>query len=227
MVELPAVRRGRRVYHPRMNNDEMFDAITAQRLALAAQLGDLAPAQWDAASLCAGWRVRDVLGHLVSVLDLPRRRFLLGVFSLAGFNRRVDQLAREYGDKAPGNLLDIYVDKAPRRFAPPGLGPIAPLSDVMVHSLDIQQPLGLDPVHAAQPARAVLTALSRGIPGFTRRSLTRGLRFEASDLDWSAGEGALVRGGTSALLLAMANRRAGLDGLEGPGVGVLGERIAH
>jgi uncharacterized protein (TIGR03083 family) len=209
-----------------MEKDAMFDAITAHRLALATQLGGLSPEQWDVPSLCAGWRVRDVLGHLVSILDLPRRRFLLGVFSLAGFNRRVDQIAKEYGARQPADLLDIYVTNASRRFAPPVLGAIAPLSDVVLHSLDIQHPLGLDSVHADEPARAVLSALSGGIPGFTPRSLTRGLRFEATDSHWSTGDGALVRGGTAALLMAMSNRRAGLDGLDGPGVAMLRERMA-
>lgn len=204
----------------------MFDAVTEQRLALAAQLRDLTLEQWDTASLCAGWKVRDVVGHLVSILDVPRRRFVLGVFNLAGFNRRVDGIAKEYGARQPGELLDIYVAKATRRIAAPVLGPIAPLSDVILHSLDIQQPLGLDPLHADEPVRTVLNALSKGIPGFTRRSLTRDLRFEATDRDWSRGDGALVRGPTVDLLLAMSNRGAGLDGLDGPGVDALRGRIA-
>lgn len=57
-----------------MTDDEVFGAITAQRLALIDCLESLEAAQWDTASLCAGWRVRDVVGHLVSILDLPLHR---------------------------------------------------------------------------------------------------------------------------------------------------------
>ena len=39
-------------------------AIAAERTELAAMLDDLSPAQWDAPSLCAGWRVREVAAHM-------------------------------------------------------------------------------------------------------------------------------------------------------------------
>src|SRR5215217_3960245 len=44
--------------------DTVWAAIDRQRLDLAALLDDLAPAEWEQPSLCAGWRVRDVAAHL-------------------------------------------------------------------------------------------------------------------------------------------------------------------
>ncbi|MGE0305800.1 MAG: maleylpyruvate isomerase N-terminal domain-containing protein, partial [Acidimicrobiia bacterium] len=47
-----------------VQKNEMFTAITVQRHQLADFLDSLTSEQWDAPSLCARWRVRDVLGHL-------------------------------------------------------------------------------------------------------------------------------------------------------------------
>ena len=50
----------------------------AERADLLALLEQLTPTQWDAASLCSGWRVRDVVAHVYSYdqlsgSDLARR----------------------------------------------------------------------------------------------------------------------------------------------------------
>ena len=47
-----------------MGRDAEFDNIRRLRLALCDQLEPLTDDQWDTASLCEGWRVREVLGHL-------------------------------------------------------------------------------------------------------------------------------------------------------------------
>ena len=48
-----------------MTKDEMFRAISAQRVRLIDQLEGFTAEDWDTPSLCAGWKVRDVVGHLV------------------------------------------------------------------------------------------------------------------------------------------------------------------
>jgi uncharacterized protein (TIGR03083 family) len=40
---------------------------TAERGDLAEFLATLTPEQWEAASLCEGWRVRDVVAHVMSL----------------------------------------------------------------------------------------------------------------------------------------------------------------
>jgi uncharacterized protein (TIGR03083 family) len=59
-----------------MTNDEMFEAIFTQRARLVKRLEGLSQAEWDTPSLCAGWKVRDVVGHLVSILDVPMPKFV-------------------------------------------------------------------------------------------------------------------------------------------------------
>ena len=60
--------------------------------------------------------------------------------------------------------------------------------------------------------------------GFVGTGRTQGLRIEATDLDWSHGEGDLVRGRGEALALGIAGRPVAYDDLEGAGVGLLRSR---
>lgn len=53
---------------------------------------------------------------------------------------------------------------------------------------------------------------------------TRHLRLEATDLDWAAGRGDLVRGPALSVLLALAGRPSACDELEGDGVTSLRRR---
>ncbi len=210
-----------------VTKDEMFAAITTHRLAVADQLDDLTLEQWNTATLCEGWRVRDVLGHLVSILDLPTWKFVVGVFSMSGFNRRADKIAREYGEREPAELLALYRRHAPRRIAPPRVGPAAPLSDVLTHTFDIARPLGLPPIHAAEPARLVLTAMCSGFPGFVPKKRVTGLTYTTTDLDWTVGSGPEVNGTVGDVLLAVTGRKTGLAGLDGPGVALLRDRLSY
>ena len=47
-----------------LDRDERWAEIVAARRALAATLADLAPDEWEHASLCSEWRVRDVAAHV-------------------------------------------------------------------------------------------------------------------------------------------------------------------
>jgi hypothetical protein len=60
--------------------------------------------------------------------------------------------------------------------------------------------------------------------GFVGVGRTRGLRLEATDINWSRGDGELVRGQAEALALGIAGRATVYDELEGPGIAVLRER---
>ena len=52
-----------------------------------------------------------------------------------------------------------------------------------------------------------------------------GLRFEATDLDWTAGSGPTVRGTAEALMLALTGRPVVLAELAGDGVAALRRRL--
>lgn len=210
-----------------MARDELFAAIAAQRYRVVDTLSALAPEQWDAPSLCAGWRTRDVLGHLVSILDVPQWKWGTATLRHRGFNTAADRFARDYGDRQPSSLLARYRELAAGTFAPPVVGPIAPLTDVMIHTRDMERPLGIASTLADADLRTVLEFLSGPRTfGFVRRGLLDGLRLEATDLGWSHGAGASVSGPAEALIMAIAGRATALDDLTGDGIATLRSRIA-
>ena len=208
-----------------MDKRAMFTMVADQRVRLCDQLDDLSLEQWDAPSLCAGWRIRDVLAHLVTLQDIPTWKFLVGVVGMGGFHRRVDRFAREYGQREPAELVSRYRQLAGSPNAPPIVGPIAPLADIVVHALDIERPLGLDPVHSDEMVVTALDALCAGLPGFTSKKLVRGLRFEAPDIGWTLGAGPVVRGVSSDLLLTVTGRVGFANRLEGDGAPLLLARL--
>lgn len=208
-----------------MDDDEMFQALRVHRLALCDQLGGLTDDQWNAASLCDGWRVRDVLGHLVSVQIVPTWKFMLGVYSMKSFDKRADKIAREFGARSPQSLVDQYRSLVESKRGAPLVGLMAPLADVLTHSVDIQRPLGLPELHANDAAETVLTRLAAGLQGFTSKKAARGLRLEATDLAWHQGDGPGVRGSVGDLLIALNGRPAGFDALVGDGVATLRSRV--
>lgn len=200
----------------------MFDAIVAQRNSLVDRLDGLTAEQWETPSLCAGWRVREVVGHLISILEIPFRQHLWGAVKERNFNRNMDKLARSIGEREPGTLIADYRRLCSTRFAPPIVGPIAPLTDVLVHTRDIERPLGIASTLDAEATRAALVYVCGGKAfGFVPPKRTRGLQFEATDLGWSAGAGKTVVGSGEAILMSVTGRRSALDDLTGDGVAAL------
>ena len=51
-----------------------------ERADFAAFLETLSPRQWEASTLCTGWRVRDVVAHVISYDELDGRS-LVGRFA--------------------------------------------------------------------------------------------------------------------------------------------------
>ena len=56
-----------------MDRDEIWQVIDDQRLGLADLFDDLSAKEWQAASLCRRWRVRDVAAHLTRLTDATSR----------------------------------------------------------------------------------------------------------------------------------------------------------
>jgi uncharacterized protein (TIGR03083 family) len=99
-----------------------------------------------------------------------------------------------------------------------------PLLDVLVHGQDIARPIGRRrPMPLPAAAAAADQVWSMGWPFHAQRRL-RGLRLSATDVSWSAGDGAAVEGPIAALLLLTTGRDAALDELTGEGVGALAGR---
>ena len=95
-------------------------------------------------SLCAGWDVKTVAAHLVSVFADSFWTFQWAALRHGGFDRAIDELApaRRARDSAPTSHRTLR-QRADHRLSPPVTGPLSGLTDVLVHSGDIRIPLGL------------------------------------------------------------------------------------
>jgi uncharacterized protein (TIGR03083 family) len=210
---------------------DQFVVLTRDELGdLRALLHELTDAQWDRDSLCAGWKVRHVVGHLclgsqISPWQLPAKtaRFRFNVAKASSM------LSFEYGEHhRRDELLDTF-DWLAAHPGKPGLAKIVPVgeyfTDKLIHHQDIRRPLGLPREIPAERLVAALDALPK-IGGFLKsRRTTRGLRLVATDLDHRVGEGPEVRGPAEALILAGSGRPVGLAELSGPGLPLLADRI--
>ncbi len=207
---------------------ETFDEIADERRRLADLLSGLTPEQLAARSLCQEWTVHDVAGHLVVPLEVGVPKFLLTMVSCRGsFDRANVRLTRQQARRSIDEITGVLRRKAEMRFPPPGAGPEAPLTDLLVHGLDIRWPLRLTrDVPEARLQKALTFLTSTPARGVVPRGARDGLRFEADDIDWSHGRGPEVRGGAEALLLAITGRTAALRLLGGDGLPVLHARMS-
>ncbi|MFC3688727.1 maleylpyruvate isomerase family mycothiol-dependent enzyme [Aquipuribacter hungaricus] len=206
---------------------DTFAAIADERRAVADMLSGLTPEQQGTPSLCRGWSVHDVAAHLLMPLQVGMPMFLLTMLVCRGdFDRANDRLTRRQARRPFDEIVDMLRQRAGSRFTPPGSGPEAPLTDLLVHGLDVRWPLGL---RCDLPEDRVLTSLafltSRSARGLVADGTLDGLRFEADDVDWTHGRGPTVSGPAEALLLALTGRGAALGALAGEGVPVLRARL--
>lgn len=206
---------------------DVFEVSRRERLALADRLESFTEEQWATPSLCAGWDVRTVVGHVLTAIDPDQRPFVRAALRRGG---RMNVVAR---DLAPRNaahptaeLVRLLRERAGSRQHPPVIGPRGPLADLLVHAGDIALPLGLD--HDPDPAHVgiALEFLRTGHPWwFFPRGRLRGLRLVATDLGAGVGDGLELRGRAVDLLMGACGRRPAVDALDGAGVTVLRARI--
>jgi uncharacterized protein (TIGR03083 family) len=192
-----------------MDKDTVWQHIHEQRRALAGHLATLDADQWERASLCAGWTVRDVAAHVISTPQIDLRQTLrLAPSLLRGYNRAIYQDVKRRGLAAPEAILADYERFDGSRHHPPSTTHIEPLIDVLVHSQDILRPLGIE--HRMPPdAAAVAAGRARLLaPLFGTARRLRGLRLVATDIGWARGRGAVVQAPMEELLMLVTGRAA-------------------
>ena len=100
--------------------------------------------------------------------------------------------------------------------------PSLALTDALIHQQDIRRPLNRP---RDIPTARLLTVLDHPDPFTSPRRRTRGLRFTATDVGWSHGDGPEVRGTGEAIAMAIHGRAAALADLDGDGTDVLRARL--
>jgi uncharacterized protein (TIGR03083 family) len=192
----------------------------------AAYLHGLDDADWEKPSLCTGWRVRDVVGHILYGNEL---KLWTLPWKLARFGFSSDRSGSHYSiaraeGRTPAQLAADFEHRnawaGTCRVFPPKLV----LLDRLTHHQDIRRALGHQREIPAERVVACLDAAPTLGSVFRAKRRTKGLRFEATDVDWSWGDGPVVRGPGEALLLAMLGRRAALADLSGEGLATLTAR---
>ncbi|MEU0790950.1 maleylpyruvate isomerase family mycothiol-dependent enzyme [Amycolatopsis sp. NPDC005961] len=192
------------------------DLIAAERRELAAVLGELAPADWGSATLCAGWRVPEVVAHMTMPFRFTTGRFVREMVKSAGrFNRMADRVARrEASELSREALVASLRDNADHPWQPPGGGPEGALSHDVIHGLDITTALGLGRRVPPERLEVVLGGVKPKQVKYFGTDLT-GVGLRADDLDWSYGTGTPLTGLAQDLLLVLCNRRLPAGRLRG------------
>jgi uncharacterized protein (TIGR03083 family) len=198
-----------------------------ERADLLTLLRRLTPGQWNAPSLCARWRVRDVAAHIVSYDELSALA-TAGTFLRGGLRTgRVNEVAlSRYRHLDRDGILDLVARTQRPRGLPAGFRGGIALTDGTIHHQDIRRALDLP---RTIPEHRLVRALtfSLGAPTLPSRGNARGLRLVATDVDWTAGDGPEVTGPGEALLMATAGRAVALDDLRGDGLRILRQRVAR
>jgi uncharacterized protein (TIGR03083 family) len=214
-----------------MDSEESWRVIAGQRLALADLLEGLSAQEWERPSLCAGWRVRDVAGHVAMAPQVLGIRTMTVEMLRAGgrFHRLNHDLAVRHAQSRPTERLVAELrEHATSRRLPPVTSYRNVLFDILVHGQDIALPLGrVHPMPLAAARAGAGRVWSMGWPFWARRRL-RGVRLVATDVEWSAGAGTEVEGPIDALLLLLTGRvTAALPRLTGAGVPALAPAQGH
>jgi uncharacterized protein (TIGR03083 family) len=202
-----------------MDTVDLPREVARLRRQFADRVESLDESAWNAASWCSGWRVRDVLAHLVLGAEMTPLS-LTRVLLRGGLrpDRAVSNAAKRIGDVAVAELADRLRAGAEGGFRPPGFPEAMGLGDVLVHSVDAFRPLGLEVDAPPADAVPVLDAYWRRGRMLVHAVPQQGRRLVATDLDWTKGSGPEVRGKAIDLLLLVANRRQVLPCLDGPGM---------
>jgi uncharacterized protein (TIGR03083 family) len=210
-----------------VERDQIHAATAQERRRIADLIDDLDEAQLATSSLCAGWDVKTVAAHLVSVLVEGTLRVTWLGARRGSPDRAIDELARRRAQRPAAEIAASLRDLADHRYWRPP--PQAPglLAEVLAHSGDIRIPLGLPFEPDPQPTAIALDFLAGPVPiGLVPLGRLRGIRLQATDIDRTWGKGQEIRGRSAELLMAAVGRNAVLDALDGPGLPSLRQRIS-
>ncbi|MEE2030940.1 maleylpyruvate isomerase family mycothiol-dependent enzyme [Rhodococcus chondri] len=181
--------------------------VAGERRDLVAVLERLNEEQWAAPSLCAGWRVREVVAHTTTAYRYSLPKILFALLKARGnINRAADACARaDTRTLTDAELLASLRANIEHPWQPPRGGPAGTLWHEVIHGLDITVALGLDRRVPDERISMMLEALQPAQVDFFGADLS-GVRLQADDRDWSYGTGSVVTGAAQHLLLVLTGR---------------------
>ncbi|MFF5172601.1 maleylpyruvate isomerase family mycothiol-dependent enzyme [Micromonospora sp. NPDC000089] len=187
-----------------MTDPQSFVAPTY--LAFADLLADSPVEIWDAPTLCDKWLVRHVVAHVTMPARLTHERFGAELAAAHGDFAVLSNAVAERDAALPvADLLDQLRSPRLHGWQPPGGGAAGALSHAVIHSLDVTIALDRAPVAAPEAVVAVLDQLTAADGALFGIDLT-GVRLEATDTDWSWGDGRVVRADSGSLVALLSGR---------------------
>ncbi|HEX9552052.1 MAG TPA: maleylpyruvate isomerase family mycothiol-dependent enzyme [Streptosporangiaceae bacterium] len=192
-----------------ITESELPVKIAAERRELARVLSDLPASAWDAQTLCAGWRVREVVAHMTMPFRYSAARFAAELARSGGrFNAMSDRIARrDAAAVSAADLVSVMQDNATNPWKPPGGGYLGALTHDVIHGLDITVPLGIGRRVPADRLRAVLDAIAAPKARKHFGTDLSGVRLRAEDIDWTSGSGQQLSGAAQDLALVLCGRK--------------------
>jgi uncharacterized protein (TIGR03083 family) len=166
-----------------------------------------APAEtWDAPSLCEKWQVRHVIAHVTMPARLTPEQFGAEMAAAGGdFTVLSDTVAGRDASLPEADHLDALRAQVLHEWQPPGGGAAGALSHAVIHSLDVTIALDRPAVAPNEAVAAVLDQLVAANGAWFGVDLT-GVRLEATNTDWSWGNGEAVRADGGELVALLTGR---------------------
>ena len=190
--------------------------VAAEFVALADLLDSATDAQWDTPSLCAGWRVREVIAHMTMAARYPEDKFMAELRRCNfDFGRLSNEIASRDAALPAGELVANLRSDVMQHWTPPGGGYHGALNHVVIHGLDVTVPLGVPRRSPDDTMRVVLDDLTVGGVHEHFGTGIDGRTLQSTDLDWSYGSGPPLRGKAEDLALVLCGRALPAGRIEG------------
>ncbi len=212
-----------------MDEGELLRWTAEHRRLFADTADSLGEAHAGDPTLCAGWDVRTLTGHMLQPVRVPSWRFLLTAARVRSMARACDVIAARLADRPLTEICAELRTKADVEARPWYIGVAGPYADSCIHLRDLALPQDLAVTVPVERWAAVLDIIvsSRGQESFLpAKGFLDGLTWRARDTSWVWGEGPVVEGDAEALAMTMSGRTAYLDELEGEGAGLVRRRLA-
>lgn len=198
------------------DDTDLQPVVAAEFLTLADLLGSATQAQWDTPSLCAGWRVREVIAHMTMAARYPEDKFMAELRRCEfDFGRLSNEIASRDAGLPTSELLANLRSEVMQHWTPPGGGYHGALNHVVIHGLDVTVPLGVPRRSPDDTIRIVLDDLTTGGVHQHFGTSIEGRSLQATDLDWSYGSGPALHGKAEDLALLLCSRTVPAGRIEG------------
>ncbi|MFM7068458.1 MAG: maleylpyruvate isomerase N-terminal domain-containing protein [Actinomycetes bacterium] len=118
---------------------QIWEAVATDRALLAEWAGRWPDSVWERPTPCAGWTVRQVLGHVTSMATASKARTLVTYLrSGANWDRASNMLAAAASEAGSNDdVIGRLRSNAASRHAPPGLRANGVLAELVAHIKDL------------------------------------------------------------------------------------------